>query len=63
MCELVVWEGIFCGVSFGGVVVGVLWVVKVNFDVVVVVIICDCGDCYFFIGVFGGEYFSQGVGI
>lgn len=58
MCELVVWEGIFCGVSFGGVVVGVLWVVKANFGVVVVVIICDCGDCYFFIGVFGEEYFS-----
>lgn len=63
MCELVVCEGIFCGVSFGGVVVGVLCVVCVMFGVIVVVIICDCGDCYLFIGVFGEEYFSQGVGI
>lgn len=58
MRELAVREGIFCGVSFGGAVVGVLRVVKVNFDAVVVAIICDRGDRYFFIGVFGEEYFS-----
>lgn len=52
MWELVFCEGIFCGVLFGGVVVGVLMLLREVENVVIVVIVCDCGDCYFLIGVF-----------
>ena len=63
MRELAVREGIFCGVSSGGAVVGALRVAHDNPGAVVVAIICDRGDRYLSTGVFGEESYSQGAGI
>lgn len=46
-------EGISCGVSSGGAVVGALRVAKQNPGAVIVAIICDRGDRYLSSGVFG----------
>ena len=47
-------EGIFCGASAGGAVVGALKVAEANPDSVVVTIICDRGDRYLSTGIFPG---------
>lgn len=52
MCRLVQEEVIFVGMSSGGVVMAVVCLIE-NFDEgLIVCIICDCGDCYFFFGIF-----------
>lgn len=56
-------EGIFCGVSSGGAVVGALQIAQENPGAVVVAIICDRGDRYLSTGVFSDECFAQGAGI
>jgi len=63
MRDLAVREGIFCGVSSGGAVAGAMRVARDNPGAVVVAIICDRGDRYLSIGVFGEESYSQGAGI
>ena len=63
MRMLAVKEGIFCGVSSGGAVVGALRVARENPGAVVVAIVCDRGDRYLSTGVFGEEHFTQGAGI
>ena len=45
-------EGIFCGVSAGGAVVGAIKVAKANPGSVVVTIICDRGDRYLSTGIY-----------
>ena len=47
-------EGIFCGASAGGAVVGALKVAEANPGSVVVTIICDRGDRYLSTGIFPG---------
>jgi cysteine synthase B len=47
-------EGIFCGASAGGAVVGALKVAQDNPGAVVVTIICDRGDRYLSTGIFPG---------
>ena len=47
-------EGIFCGASAGGAVVGALKVAQNNPGAVVVTIICDRGDRYLSTGIFPG---------
>ncbi|MGV3346155.1 cysteine synthase CysM [Enterobacteriaceae bacterium LUAb1] len=51
--QLAVCEGVFCGVSSGGAVVGALKIARKNPGSVVVAIICDRGDRYLSTGVFG----------
>lgn len=53
MRRLAAEEGIFCGVSSGGAVVGALQVAKELENAVIVSIICDRGDRYLSTGVFG----------
>lgn len=50
--QLAAQEGIFCGVSAGGAVVGALRIAKENPGSTVVTIICDRGDRYLSTGVF-----------
>ena len=50
--QLAAVEGIFCGVSAGGAVVGALQIAKENPGATVVTIICDRGDRYLSTGVF-----------
>ncbi len=52
MRQLAQLEGIFCGVSSGGAVVGALRVAANNAGSLVVAIICDRGDRYLSTGVF-----------
>jgi cysteine synthase B len=47
-------EGIFCGASAGGAVVGALKIAQNNPGAVVVTIICDRGDRYLSTGIFPG---------
>lgn len=50
--QLAAKEGIFCGISAGGAVVGALRIAEENPGAVVVTIICDRGDRYLSTGVF-----------
>lgn len=52
VCWFVVVEGIFVGILLGGVCEVVMCIVCQVENVMIVFIVCDCGDCYLFMGVF-----------